>query len=333
MRIKRKLKSPLKPIRLFELFSFRLNNDEHKQLDQDLQDHLHKHTFHDLSVLVRALKKKNVRPSDETLEMIEKRAMATFDRKDTASQCDILYAFAVLAKRPSDDFIRKFASNYKASRQDFTSTDKAHTLLSLAIFDALPGTPIERLTRLNMKHEVSTHRYEKECEYKIINDVCLWFGIDCNVAQPPEHDNHSVYETMLSDAFNRAGHNTAHQQPANDIDEMEHAVDLMLAFHDAAIIVEFDGPHHYNTLLDGHHKEALNGKTLFQSALIKKMRPEQCLLRVGYADIGKHPTTDELDDYVAKLLDTLEYKASNDRAYTTRKAGNRVKLSPLSLNL
>ncbi|MEK7801811.1 MAG: hypothetical protein AAB276_05090 [Pseudomonadota bacterium] len=194
-----------------------------------------------------------------------------------------------LAIYPGDDWIKSWWSEIHQVIGEMEQAQIYHILRAVSIFDCLrpadikTPSPTEEIGHMILDGiEEITPKGETLTLPSEVYFAAAWFGRDFvkDHRNQMEHNCHSRYERYFHDAvFALKGTESADVV----IKGMDHTLDLSFIFHNVAVAFQLDGFSHFI----GDDRNGVmhyDGPTRFQSALIKKMMPEDMrVLRLPYS--------------------------------------------------
>jgi|GEM_PF-5929992 len=324
------LKAPLNDQNFRNFVQDALDSKFYRALDQTIAIYAKKYDYSDLSKLLDILRKKRIKPSSETFKTIEDRIKSVMNLNTPTATTNILWGFASLGHVPDTRLIKTIIDHLQNKPEFYDDTHYARSLYALVLLDSVSKGTIRKKHGLNFEKEIKARKFDHPAEQKMIHDSCLWLDISHDTSPGEESDKHSAIETQLTSAFNKAGIPAKMQSTHNEVDEIGHTVDIALRYNEQIVHVEFDGPWHFNRELVNNYIPILNGSTIFQTALMRKIAPDQGIIRINHNDLSGKENDADLLEFVNRLEDSM-YQHPTSGVYMTRKKGSRIKLKPLSL--
>ncbi len=251
--------------------------------------------------------------------------ISSFKPHDLSSS---LYACAVLRKSPPNDFLTEWMTAFEKSSHNFTSQNLSNSLWAAAALHAKTGNPLfESLFAM-----VSDRLEERQPlilevpAQKQIHDSYLWFDRDRITENPMQSEKESRYERDILTRLRIIRYNVdGHIHP---IPILRQAIDFTLNTGKKRVHFEVDGPSHFlfSTQSDRH---IMDGKTLFRSALCRKLAPHDTIVRLHFAVMDDWLTANAA--YQRRMLDSIlkEVSAMGAGAYKVKYHGSTVVVDPM----
>ena len=123
-----------------------------------------------------------------------------------------------------------------------------------------------------------------DAQQDILALCLLWLKGESPIARREENDSSSLFEKDVKENLEAAG---AKVDTGAIISKLKHRIDLRALFNDKSILIECDGPSHFIKSADDQ-KVYLNGQTILQTALIKRSKPDDSIIRIPHDVFYQH---------------------------------------------
>lgn len=239
-----------------------------------------------LAQMLTSLKLLNLRPPERFVEFAMTKAEKLIPEFNADDMNFSLSAFAYLSIPLPKKIIQAIEKRMPAIQQTFSSDQAYNVLWSLAVIDAVNKhhNPQEKLSLSGaynalIKDQLIRQKLassNKKSFHNMLSDSLLWFKGDTEIERSQEEDTSSLFELDVKVELEKAG---AIILPSYELKKPKHKVDISAKFNNASILFECDGPTHFVRSADDF-KVYLNGKTLFQTALIFRNIKSSSIIRI-----------------------------------------------------
>lgn len=200
-------------------------------------------------------------------------------------QVQVLVALAKLGICPSEEFMKQWHREARCNRSYFGIPAVTKSCWSLAIMDSINPHSVFRAIYNDIRSWLPEKDIHSTGLKKQLFDADFWFTGSSTVENPKNRRSHiSGSEMGLQRIFTQAHMDIPHTR-GPVLPTLPQAVDFVVEKDNQRMLVELDGPSHFLRASGpdpSRRQFPYNGQTLFRSALIQRLAPEERLLRIDY---------------------------------------------------
>ena len=261
----------------------------------------------------------------------------TFEKLTPNALASAAWALSTINVWPGREFMGKWALAAgrfacPESHKSFDAYQTSQIIHALCLFDAQYEQFDMTDTIDYMLNMLEEFRGLKDAQRQIYQDACNWIGRDAILDPAKGNQTVSRSEEKIADLLRLAGADLAKGKYITSSD-LSHIVDIPLLWKGRPVLVEYDGPSHFNRAPNHRKGEDLtrfNSSTAFQTRLLRTLHPDVHILRFRYTEfkeIQSLPASEQLKT-IRSMMDGL-VQGNDPDCYVSDKIDGNFTTRPL----